>query len=287
MERREHRAALRVYEQALVLGDDSLRAWKGLAKGYLLLDEDSLALDALNAALRYDEEDTWLWKSKGDAFMALEDSIQALASYSTAFSLDPNDLASCQSKGHILSRLRRISEAIDTYKVCASADTTKDYFSYFWGLIGLLHIQEECYESSAIALETALRQNPEYMLAWVWRGVLFMRTNQLEQAIDALDQAVSLGDSIGVGFYNRALVRARRSEIELAREDLTAAIRLDSTYAAWARNKPELAFYFKKLSENSPRAAFRAVDRPWRQAFFIGRDALGPRYFEPSERPKP
>ena len=43
----------------------------------------------------------------------------------------------------------------------------------------------------------------------------------------------------------------------------------------------------KKLSENSPRAAFRAVDRPWRQAFFIGRDALGPRYFEPSERPKP
>ena len=43
----------------------------------------------------------------------------------------------------------------------------------------------------------------------------------------------------------------------------------------------------KKPSENSPRAAFRAVDRPWRQAFFIGRDALGPRYFEPSERPKP
>ena len=43
----------------------------------------------------------------------------------------------------------------------------------------------------------------------------------------------------------------------------------------------------EKLSENSPRAAFRAVDRPWRQAFFIGRDALGPRYFEPSERPKP
>ena len=44
---------------------------------------------------------------------------------------------------------------------------------------------------------------------------------------------------------------------------------------------------YEKLSENSPRAAFRAVDRPWRQAFFIGRDALGPRYFEPSERPKP
>ena len=244
MERREHRTALRVYEQALVLGGDSLRAWKGLAKGYLSLAEHSLALDALNIALRFDEADAWLWKGKGDAFMAMEDSIQALASYSTAFSLDPNDLVSCESKGRILSGLRRISEAIDAYKVCASADSTKEFFAHFWGFIGLLHIQEKRYESSATALETALRQNPEYMLAWVWRGVLFMRTDQLEQAIDALDQAVSLGDSIGVGFYNRARVHARRGEIELARADLASAIRLDSTYAAWARNKPELAFYF-------------------------------------------
>ena len=30
-----------------------------------------------------------------------------------------------------------------------------------------------------------------------------------------------------------------------------------------------------------------AIEWPWRQAFFIGRDALGPRCFEPSERPKP
>ena len=244
MERNERQLALRAYEKALAVGGDSLRAWKGLAKGYLSLDEDSLALDALNAALRYDEDNAWLWKAKGDAHLAMEDSIQALASYSTAFSLNPNDLISCESKGRILSGLRRKSEAIDAFKVCASADSAKEFFAHFWGFIGLIHIQEKRYESSAAALDTALQQNPEYMLAWVWRGVLFMQTDQLEQAIDALNKAVSLGDSIGVGFYTRARVRARRGEKELAIEDLTAAIRLDSTYAAWARNESELAFYF-------------------------------------------
>ena len=242
----EHRMALRAYEQAIALEGNSFRAWKGLAKCYLSLDDPNRALDALNAALRYDEDDPWLWKSKGDACLAMKDSIQALEFYSAAFRLDPKNVGSCQRTGDLLRDLRQLEEAVTVYKTCLAADSTDAHLAHFWELIGALHIEKKDYEVAEAALETALQHDPDHLASWIKLSILFMGTGRLDEGIDALNRAVSLDHETGVAWYYRARIRAWRGETALARADLAMAIRMDSTIAIRARKKPELSFYFNR-----------------------------------------
>ena len=246
MANNEHRMALRAYEQALALEGDSFRDWRVLAKCYLSLDEHRRALDALNAALRYDEDDPWLWKSKGDACLAMKDSIQALEFYSAAFRLDPKNVGLCQRTGDLLRDLRQVEEAVTVYKTCLAADTTDAHFAHFWVLIGSLHIQEKDYVAAEAALETALQHDPDHLASWLKRSILFIGTGRLDEGLDALNRAVSLDNKTGVAWYYRARIRAWRGETALASKDLATAIRMDSTIAIRARQKPELAFYFNR-----------------------------------------
>lgn len=187
----EHRMALRAYEQALASESNPFRAWKGLAKCYLSLDDPSRALDALNAALRYDDDDPWLWKSKGDACLAMKDSIQALESYSAAFRLDPKNVGLCQRTGDLLRDLRQLEEAVHIYKTCLAADSTDAHFAHFWELIGALHMQKKDYAAAEAALETALQHDPDHLASWIKRSILFISTGRLDEGIDALNRAVS------------------------------------------------------------------------------------------------
>lgn len=242
----EHRMAFRAYEQFLALEGDSPRAWNVLAKCYILLGEYDRALDALNTAIQYDEDDPWLWKSKGDACLAMEDSIQALEFYSAAFRLDPKNVGLCQRTGDLLRDLRQVEEAVHVYKACLTADSTNAHFTYFWGLIGSLHLQERDYAAAEAAFETALQHDPDHLASWIKRSILFRSTGRLDEGLAALNRAISIDNETGVAWYYRALIRARQGEMTLASEDLATAIRMDSTIAISARQQPELAFYFSR-----------------------------------------
>ena len=62
--------------------------------------------------------------------------------------------------------------------------------------------------------------------------------------------------------------------------DVNVAYKLKATMEAWKDS-------LRSVLKTPVGLLCGAIEWPWRQAFFIGRDALGPRCFEPSERPKP
>ena len=127
-----------------------------------------------------------------------------------------------------------------------AADSTDAHFAHFWVLIGSLHIQKKDYVAAEEAIETALQHDPDHLESWIKRSVLLIGTGRLDEGIDALNRAVSLDNETGVAWYYRARIRAWRGETALAREDLTMAIRMDSTITIRARKKPELSFYFNR-----------------------------------------
>jgi tetratricopeptide (TPR) repeat protein len=101
--------------------------------------------------------------------------------------------------------------------------------------IGLAYINgwgvTKDYDAAILNCNEAIRRNPKFPLAYVFRGIAYASKNSYDRAITDYDEAIWLNPKLAIAYRNRGLANAHKNSYDRAITDFDEAIRLETAYA--------------------------------------------------------
>lgn len=251
---RNYRRAVEHYKRALDLAEEGLDdIHLDLAFEYENLEAYDLAIDSLKNALRINTENEAVLYELAYCY-DVSDAHQAAVSFFRQFTNDnPYSFVSWYNLGNALARLERLDESIEALDYCLAIEErfTSAYFSKARNLLVLGRFQEaidcyqetinfdgaqaitfsyigECYEKmehyeqALIHYDQSLALDPNWVDAWIGRGVVKDMQGRVVEAVKDLENAVRLAPDHGDGWFYLA-------------NSLARAERYDEAFAAYAK----------------------------------------------------
>lgn len=247
---RNYRRAVEHYKRALDLADEGIDdIHLDLAFEYENLEAFDLAIDSLKRALEINPENEAVLYELAYCF-DLSDAHQAAVSFFRQFTNDhPYAFVAWYNLGNALARLERLEESIDALEYCLAIEErfTSAHFSKARNLLLLGRYQEaidcyqetitfdgpqaitfsyigECfekmerYEQALIHYDQSLALDPNWVDAWIGRGVVKDMQGRSLEAVRDLENAVRLAPEHGDGWFFLANTLARCERYEDAFE---------------------------------------------------------------------
>ncbi|MBX2980863.1 MAG: tetratricopeptide repeat protein [Flavobacteriales bacterium] len=247
---RNYRKAVEHYKRALELAEEGLDdIHLDLAFEYENLEDFDKAIENLKRALEINPENEAVLYELAYCY-ELNDAHQASANYFRAFTDEhPYSFVAWYNLGNALARLERLDESIEALDLCIAIEErfTSAYFSKARNLvvqgdfeaavtcyretiehdgpqpvtfsyIGECLEKLERYEQALIHYDQALALDPNWVDAWIGRGVVKDVQGRLGEAIKDLEIATRLAPENGDAhfFLANTLARAERFEESLA-----------------------------------------------------------------------
>ncbi|HQW06652.1 MAG TPA: tetratricopeptide repeat protein [Flavobacteriales bacterium] len=245
---RNYRRAVEHYKRALELAEEGLDdIHLDLAFEYENLEAFDLAIDSLKRALEINPENEAVLYELAYCF-DLADAHQAAISYFRQFTNEhPYAFVAWYNLGNALSHMERLDDSIEALDYCLAIEErfTSAYFSKARNLLVQGKFQEaidcyqetiafdgaqaitfsyvgECYEKmeryeqALIHYDQALALDPNWVDAWIGRGVVKDVQGRLPEAIKDLEQAVKLSPEHGDGWFYLGNSLARNGRYEEA-----------------------------------------------------------------------
>ncbi|MBX2974303.1 MAG: tetratricopeptide repeat protein [Flavobacteriales bacterium] len=241
---RNHRRAVEHYKRALDLTEEGLdEIHLDLAFEYENLEKYDLALESLKQALTINPENEAVlyelaycfdvsdahqaavaffreftnenpyafvaWFSLGNALARLDRYEESIEALDFCLAIEERFTSALFSKARNLLILGRYQEAIDCYQETIDFDGAQAVtFSY----IGECYEKMEHYEQALIHYDQSIALDPNWVDAWIGRGVVKDMQGKLNEAIRNLENAVRLAPDHGDGWYflGNTLARAGR-----------------------------------------------------------------------------
>ncbi len=238
---RNYRRAVEHYKRALELADEGLDdIHLDLAFEYENLEAFDLAIDCLQKALEMNPENEAVLYELAYCY-DLADAHQAAVSFFREFTNEhPYAFVAWYNLGNALARLDRFDESIEALDYCLAIEErfTSAHFSKARNLlahgkfqdaidcyqetiefdgaqaitfsyIGECYEKMERYEQALIHYDQSLALDPNWVDAWIGRGVVKDMQGKLPEALRDLENAVKLAPEHGDGWFYLANVLAR------------------------------------------------------------------------------
>jgi superkiller protein 3 len=217
--------AIASYSTALKFKPDYHEAWydRGLALGNLGRFEE--AISSFDNALKIKPDLHETWYKRGVALGNLGRYEEAISSLGKALKIKPDLDEAWFNRGISLGNLGKNEEAIASYD---QALKIKPNLGEAWYNRGIALGNLVRYEEAISSFDKALKIKPNWGKAWYHRGVTLVNLGKNEDAITSFDNALKLKPDFYQSFYSKACVYALQENIDLALENLTQAINLDS-----------------------------------------------------------
>ncbi len=247
---RNHRKAIEHFKRALELAEEGVDdIHLDLAFEYENLEAFDQAIECLKSALRINPENEAALYEIAYCYDLMDDHQGAVEMFRKFTDEHPYAFVAWYNLGNALARLERLEESNEALDLCLAIDEkfTSAYFSKARNLLqmGDLEAAVECYretiehdgpqaitfsyigecyekmerfEQALIHYDQALALDPNWVDAWIGRGVVKDVQGRLPEAIKDLEVAVKLAPEHGDGwfYYANALGRAERYEDALA-----------------------------------------------------------------------
>jgi tetratricopeptide (TPR) repeat protein len=146
--------ARKSYQEALKLNAKCVPAYQGLARLYVLQDQNAKAVGLYQKALKVAPKDASVWYDMGLCYKHMQEWDKALEAFRKASELDPENRDYANALGILLARAGRYQESLD----CFSRVNGPALAQYKLG-VTLHHLQQP--ELSRKCLEAALELNPQ------------------------------------------------------------------------------------------------------------------------------
>ena len=217
--------AIKAYEQAITLVPENIHLWNNLGNLYIKNNWDEKAFDAFKKALQIDPHDAVAWIGLANTYYQKGSIDEAIKAYKRVVSLRQNtdvnhsDSSICKSeiKKQLVLPWLRLSElytkkcqyqkAIDACEKVLAFDAEN---AEIWHALGVLHIRTETFEDAVNALSKAVENNPNHGKTYLELGMAYSKLGRYRDSIPHYLESISLLET--------------RKEKEIAREQMENAI---------------------------------------------------------------
>ncbi|MEO0455409.1 MAG: tetratricopeptide repeat protein [Cyanobacteria bacterium P01_A01_bin.114] len=171
-DRKQYKAALSAYDQALALGANTADAHWGRCY-------------SLNQMQTYD---------------------QALEACDRALAIAPDHIQALWSKGHALEQQNQLEAALALYQ--QTVELAPDY-SEAWNNRGVVQQKLQRSQQAVASFDQALALNPDFAEAWSNRGAALWSLRQFDAAIVSIDKAIQLQPDYSEALELRQQIRQK------------------------------------------------------------------------------
>ncbi|MCB0763484.1 MAG: tetratricopeptide repeat protein [Flavobacteriales bacterium] len=229
---RNYRKAIEHYKVALELAEEGIDdIYLDLAFEHENMEAFDLAIDCLKKALEINPENEAVLYELAYCF-DLADKHQVAVSYFREFTDEhPYAFVAWYNLGNALARIERFAESNEALDLCIAIDErfTSAYFSKARNLLQLGELQAavDCYS------ETLAYDGPQ-AVTFSYIGECFEKMERYEQALIHYDQALALDPNWVDAWVGRGVVKGMQSRLQESVQDLTTALKLAPDHGdAW------------------------------------------------------
>jgi len=177
--------------------------------------------------LKTHPDDPTVWLKRGIVLGRLKRYPEAIASYDTAIKIQPNYHQAWCDRGVAWGNLGKHEEA---FKCFDRATTIQPEDGIAWLNRGLSLLELEQFDLALLSFDSALKFQPNSPKIWDKRGYTLVQLGRDEEAIACFDTALKIKPDYAGSYYNRAACYALQQEVDLAVNNLQAAIQLNPQY---------------------------------------------------------
>ena len=208
--------------QSLALDPNQPAALNNWANGLMALGRLGEALGAYDKALELNPQDPFAHRNRARLLTTLERLDEALTAYDRALAITPDDPALLFDHGLLLHRLGRANGAMASLR---RAVALKPDSAEAMNLIGVVLGDED--EDQALACyDRALALAPGYPDALNNKALILARRGQLDEAVALYDRAIALSPAFPAAHANRATALGLMHRLDEAVAGYDAAIAL-------------------------------------------------------------
>ena len=175
------------------------------ASGLYTLGHFREAIEMLSRALKLKPNDTTLICNKGVAHAQLKNFDEAMKCFNMALTLDRNSTLALVNKGRVYTEQGDSKRALVCVNIAISIDPKCEDAVYNRALI--LNSQNDL-EESIRNFKKISPQQESAQVFWHERGIVFLKMNQLDDAIECLDKCMSIRDDT-YQYIDALLMKAR------------------------------------------------------------------------------
>ncbi len=181
-------------------------------------------------------------------------------------------------KGNQLWRLGRYEEAVKTFDEARKVISSHTYLGYYGKGLALLSQGKDKYQDAVAAFEKAAFHNHKYSPAYLMQSVLYRELNELDKALQVINQAIEIQPKKPNLYNHKGLVLRGLKRYVEAKAALTKAIEI----------APHAAFYNNRglINEDMQRLIDADLSQQdWNEALadYTKAIELNPRFYEAYE----
>ena len=220
--------------KAISINPEYYEAYAHRGLFYYAIGEYEKVLEDVNIAIKHDAENVELLKTKATAFYALKDYESAMKEYNQVIQLDENNYDTYVYRSICNDRLGNNDLVLIDLEKAINLNPEKGFAyqtrgeHYTYSLKGNYEQAIKDYDK-IISLFSADFPENEKAIAYNNRGFAKYNISQLEEAINDIDQSLSLFSENSYAYKNRALVYLKKGNKSTACADLAKAKSLGFT----------------------------------------------------------
>lgn len=200
---------------------------------------------------------------------------EALNDYSTALKINSVHLPSLVNRGILYSEMDSLQAAYQDLKLAMNINAvyTKDFrLVEIFNKVGIQYLEEQKNEQAIEALNLAIAVGNDWSEPHLNRGIAHRNLNQYIPALKDFDKAIQLDPNSAIAYYHRGLMHMQRRNFGLAEQDFRQSALLDETNPKVHNILGEI--YFKQRRDDEAIQAFKKVlsfdeNDPWAN-YWIG-----------------
>jgi tetratricopeptide (TPR) repeat protein len=229
---RNYRRAIEHYKRALDLAEEGLDdIHLDLAFEYENLEAYDLAIESLKSALAINPENEAVLYELSYCFDLAENHHAAVAFFRKFTDEQPYAFVAWYNLGNALARLDRIEESNEALDLCIAIEEkfTSAYFSKARNLL-----QQADYEAAVECYRETIEHDGPQAITFSYIGECFEKMERYEQALIHYDQALALDPNWVDAWIGRGVVKDMQGRIPEALKDLEVGTRLAPDHGdAW------------------------------------------------------
>lgn len=234
---KNYEAALRDFDQALVLIPQWDRALSGRAQTYRFLSQFDKALLDLNQAIAANPTDPWDYAFRGDTYRLMNDYDEALADLNRVLELDPNHHWARGRRGLTFHNMKRYTDALADFDKLVTLDSQDR-----WSLIqrGRTYRFTQKYMEALADFNTVLEREPNDLSALANRAITYRDMEKYNQAIADFSRVIEMNPRDAWTIAQRGEVYRKTENYDLAFAELEIALSIDPTLYLAINNRAEI-----------------------------------------------
>ncbi len=189
-----------------------------LARARALESADRLleALSIYEEIASIEPEDPFAWVAQSRIYLLFEESDKALATARQAFALDDENQPALNALGRALDWTGAYEEAVE---ILVEALTLNPHDADTLAILGEVYADVGNWGQADLYLSQALEADPQHVLAWRNRALLFERQGLYREAVEALDEGLAIDSTA----WELEIYKGRLFEVLFEQENALAA----------------------------------------------------------------